>query len=378
MGNVAVSSARVRSLLSNRHRTFADLASVHTDRDLTALEHDNMLLALDELEALARYFKKTWPYLLIDDPEPPFAVERDHRRRVGPVEELSDDLLEALRASDEQLTIIIDLVPDELMWLVEHDLRLPASGDAFSASGRARAEAAGAALRTFLGVTADDQVRPHDEYAALRTWIDALDHRGIYVAQRKINDASVRAFSLYREGHALAVIDTGDSGWARCFSLVHEVVHLQMRSAGICDLDEHSSIERWCNAVAAAALMPRDVLARADLAPLHGHRDIADNALRSAAKLIGVSQFALLLRLRDLGEMTIEEFEGFEERWSQRRGAERDSGGGDYYLNKVVRVGRRFTRQVLGAYDDAVLTATEAASALDVREHQLSGLRRWL
>lgn len=377
MGHVMVSSARVLSLLRNRHRSFEHLAAnTGAGIDLSELQHRDLLLPLEDVEALARYFKRTWAYMLIDEPEPAPALGRDHRRKRATADGLSEDLLEALAASEEQLQVVADVFPDAVMHVCPYDFRMP--DDLLSPSDGVRAQQAGDALRAFLGVEAADQLRPRDEYVALRTWIDALDHRGIYVGQRKINDTSVRAFSLYRDGHALAVVDTGDSGSARVFSLLHEVVHLQMRSAGICDLDERSRIERWCNAIAAATLMPLEVLAHVPVAALRGSPDSADSALRDAAKLVGVSQLALLIRLRDTRLLSPEEFADLERRWSLRRGAERSSQGGDFYLNQVVHVGRRFTRQVLGAYDESVLTAREAGSALEVRQHQLGGLRKWL
>ncbi|WP_082659292.1 ImmA/IrrE family metallo-endopeptidase [Cellulomonas sp. B6] len=40
------------------------------------------------------------------------------------------------------------------------------------------------------------------------------------------------------------------------FSLVHEYVHVLMHATRVCDLDDHASVERFCNAVAAATLLP--------------------------------------------------------------------------------------------------------------------------
>lgn len=368
MAQVLVSSARFISLLRNRHRTVDEIAaSLTTACDLHALSKSDQPVELDDLEVIAKFFSRPWPYLLIDEPEAPPAVGRDHRRRPGDVASLSDELLEALRLSDEQLITIIDLFPDELMQDIDADI------------GSGSAEAAGNALRNFLGVTIEQQLSARDEFRALRIWIDALDARGVYVAQRKLNDASVRAFSLFRDGHALAVLDTGDSGWARSFSLLHELIHLQMRSAGICDLDERSSIERWCNAVAAATLMPPALLQRPNMNLLRGSPEIADDALRATAREVGVSQLALLIRCRDLELVNLEQYEGLLERWSQRRAnTGSTSRGGDYYVNAVNRVGRRYARHVLRALGEDVITHQDAAAALDVREHQLGRLARQL
>jgi Zn-dependent peptidase ImmA (M78 family) len=368
MAHVPVSSARFVSLLSNRNRSVDDIvAAVTCSCDLRILAEQDVEVELADLEVIARFFSRPWPYLLIDDPEPAPGIGRDHRRRRGDIHSLSEELLEALRASDEQLDTIIDLFPDETMDSVDVDI----------SSGTV--EDAGAALRAFLDVPINQQMSPHDEFAALRTWIDALDACGIYTAQRKLNDSSVRAFSLLREGHALAVLDTGDSGWARSFSLLHELVHLQMRAAGICDLDERSSTERWCNAVAAAALMPPALLRQADTAALRQAPEVADDALRNLARQFGVSQRALLIRCRDLTLVEGEEYDGLVARWELRRAiAPPRSRGGNYYLNAVNRVGRRYTRHVLRSLNEAQISGHDAAAALGVTPPQIAGLVKYL
>ncbi len=47
---------------------------------------------------------------------------RDLLDTTGPIAEFSDDFLEALRACDEQLGLIIDLFPDDLMEQLDTDL----------------------------------------------------------------------------------------------------------------------------------------------------------------------------------------------------------------------------------------------------------------
>lgn len=51
---------------------------------------------------------------------------------------------------------------------------------------------------------------------------------------------------------------------------------------------------------------------------------------------------------------------------------------GDFYINAVNRVGRRYARHVLGALGEEVITRQDAAAALDVREHHLSRLAQQL
>ncbi len=83
---------------------------------------------------------------------------------------------------------------------------------------------------------------------------------GVYVAQRRLRDDTIRAFSKVVGERAVIVVNTGDTAYARIFSALHEYCHLTLRTAGICDLDDHSAVERYCNAVAAGVLLPGELL----------------------------------------------------------------------------------------------------------------------
>jgi Zn-dependent peptidase ImmA (M78 family) len=362
-------------MLDNTHRSIDELADA-----VPVLEPQlrdglaELIVDLEVLEKAARYFKRPWSYLLIDIPEVLPAIGRDHRRRHGPATELSTHLLEALRASEEQLETVVDLFPDDVLLPTGLDMSLPSPelvGD--------RAESVGSSVRAWLAVSTISQLNLHDDFEGLRLWIEAAGARGVYVAQRKLDDTSVRAFSLMRDEHALAVLDTGESGQARTFSLLHELMHLLMRGAGLCDMDESTAIERWCNAVAASTLLPASLITSADLGPLRSDdRERADEGLRALATGLGVSQQALLIRCRQLGALTDDEYFALDARRRARRASARAQGGGNYYLNAVNLVGRRYTRRVLGALDDAQISSAEASSALGVGEYRLGGLRKWL
>jgi Zn-dependent peptidase ImmA (M78 family) len=156
-------------------------------------------------------------------------------------------------------------------------------------------------IRASLAVSEDVQLGAKDEFAALRMWVTAAIHgQGVYVAQRGLKDPTVRAFSKVREDQAVIVVSTKDEPYPRIFSAIHEYRHVTLHSTGVCDLLDHSKIERYCNEVAAGVLLPSALLDRALAQGMFsGSDDAADVALKTLAGQLHVSQHALLIALRD-------------------------------------------------------------------------------
>jgi Zn-dependent peptidase ImmA (M78 family) len=227
-----------------------------------------------------------------------------------------------------------------------------------------------ARVRGFLGVAAESQLSARDDFAALRLWVDALHAKSVYVLQRRLDDPSVRAFSMVKDGHALIVISTKDTAYARAFSAVHEYAHIMLRTAGVCDLDDHSTVERFCNQIAAGVLLPTALLdvARAEFGSFTGDAAADDERLIRMSRRLRVSQAALLIRLRDLARLDQRAYDALEARRSARRSPP-GKRGGTYYGPAINRVSRRFARNVVGAWDEGELDRQEASTLLGIGEH---------
>lgn len=363
MSLVRVSAVRIDSILRNRRIAPGDLDARlgHNLRvaDLVAEDQD---IELADLEALASLLKRPWPYLVIDDPEPPPSTGQDHRTVANQAAGITPELVSELEAAAEMLEAAVELFPDDVVQLpaLRIDVAVPV-------------ETAGERVRTALRVTVDEQRAAKDEYTALRLWVEALHRQCIYVAQRRLEDPTVRAFSLRRDQHCMVVVDTQDTPYARLFSIVHEYVHIVMRATGLCDLDDQATIERFCNAVAGAALLPPELLADARTHPW-GRDDTEDDAtLRLLSRHVHVSQAALLIRMRDLGYITQIRFDVLDGRRQARRPDTRE--GGSYYPSQINKVGRRFAGEVLTSLDSGRLARQDAAALLGIAEHNVARYR---
>ena len=353
-------------MLRNRNLSPDDLADrMDHVLDVNSLMARDVDVEFEELQALGAAFGRPWAYLLIDEPESPPRAGEDHRTVANQRRGLSAELVPEIGAADQMLEDAIELFPDLVATIPRIRLGTGIEPDV-----------AGQSMRAGLGVAVEQQLAASDGYAALRIWVAALHRQGIFVSQRRLRDSTVRAFSMQRAGRAIVVVDTGDTAYARIFSLLHEYAHLAMRSAGVCDLNEHTAIERYCNAVAAAALLPKDLLFHEAAWPWGNDDDEDDAHLRQLSRRLSVSQAAVLIRLRDLGTLRQDLYEMIELRRQARRGSA--AKGGTYYPTEINKVGRLFAHRVFDAYDAGVVDRQDVAALIGVGEHNVAKYRATL
>ena len=359
MASVLVSAARFRSMVVNRRWDVEKLArELDTQADLVALTRADAELTMRDLELLAKRFKRPWPYLLIDEEERFPSLGQDHRTFFNQATNAPPELLAELEGALQTLSAAIELFPEER---VETPLEQLSAG--------LSAERLGEIVRSFLHISDDEQRQQPDDYASLRMWVAALESRGVYVSQRHLGDPAIRAFSKLEENQAIVVVDTTDTPYARCFSLLHEYAHILLRSTGICDFDQQVEIERFCNQVSASALLPINLLSRELGVWFPGQDDDADDfKLRQLSERLRVSQAALLIRLQQAGWISEAAYNSMEQRRRGRRPQERDRGG-TYYPPVINRAGRKFSRNVFRAMDEGVLNRADVAMLLGINEH---------
>ncbi|HEY4239263.1 MAG TPA: XRE family transcriptional regulator [Kofleriaceae bacterium] len=323
------------------------------------------LTAFRELATVLR--RPTATFLL---PEPPRRKSADIQFRQSPGAG-SRSLL-----PDERLAIReVGRLQAGAAWLVDElgtdTPELPKLGTAL------KPEVAGRRLRALFGTTIESQLSWKNSSVALKEWRAAIEAAGVLVFLLPLGEHGCRGFSLWNERAPAIVANTHWNPAARIYTLFHEVAHLLTRTNSVCadetrssSADAASDLERWCEQVAAAALMPASDIrtrvqgaARADL-----------GLVKRIATEFCVSLRAAALRLIDLGFATWALFRAL----PVSSDAKRDGGGGGGGRTRAkVRVdeyGPRTIRTFLRGVQREVIGVSDAMRYLDISDQDFSAL----
>jgi Zn-dependent peptidase ImmA (M78 family) len=202
----------------------------------------------------------------------------------------------------------------------------------------------------------------------------------------------MRGFAIAKPELPVIVVNGRDySQGGKAFTLLHELAHVALGESAISngaseDLGsqpDNQRIERFCDAVAAAALMPQSlVLGFPEVTPT-GAREWSDDTLRTIARAIGVSREALLLRFVSLGRATWDFYRDQRVRFHEEYRLEADAKKEDKRPVQIKRStmlmswnGREFTRLVLRSYYDQRITLNDVSSYLGAKVKHIPALER--
>lgn len=288
-------------------------------------------------------------------PEPPqdFDAMRDFRRHVGAgarewSPELHGEYRRALAQREAALELAeIDEAPPLVTWRLE-----PVTGD--------DEEIAAAARSLLLAQSPLPLPKPSGtRFQHLNMWTAALEEAGILVMATsggRVATSEMRAFSLYYDQLPVIMVNGSDAASARLLSLLHEYAHLILHTGGLCDtitdtraLDPDRQLEARCNAIAAAVLMPPDLVqARPDVAGCRaGSVDWSYSSLSGAAAAFGVSAETFARRLLTLNRITRDFYRQLRDEFLAAYSQDEErtaSGGGNWYRTTARDLGKGFVR----------------------------------
>lgn len=210
----------------------------------------------------------------------------------------------------------------------------------------------------------------------LRGLSSLIEGRGLLVVQTSgIKVSEMRGFSIGLHPLPAIAVNGADSQTARRFTLLHELVHVLLRRSALCDLRgmavdplaESRDVERYCNLVAAAALMPSaEVLQHQSVAKATSETQWDFQGLRPVARDFNVSVEAMLLRLMALQRARKSNYSVLKPVFDSL-GSDRSGGMLTYYKGKIRNLGRRYISTVLAAHDRGEITDTALSRYLDIK-----------
>lgn len=335
---------------------------------------------LHQLRKLAAKYQ--FPLAVFYLPEPPtdFAPLRDFRRLPEePEKTLSPQLAYHIRTAYERRELGLELFQD-----------LDSSPQLFPLKFTLNdnPEAVGQAIRVFLDVDEESQRAWAKQNWAFDFWRRRLEERDILVfvvsgPHRGVELTEMRGFAIAAPQLPVIVINGKDySQGGKVFTLLHELCHILLGESAISNgasedpglASAERKIERFCNLVAAATLMPRDLLMSFEEVAASGRREWKDNELHAIARQIGASRDALLLRFVTVGRASWDFYLAQRRRFLdeyRQRAEERSKDKGSVPIKRSIMLmswnGRGFTRLVLRSYYNKRITLNDVSSYLGAK-----------
>ena len=327
------------------------------ESELVAIERPGRRGAKQSLlRKMSRTYKLPYGSLFMPEPlpAPPPPQHRTFRGRVPQLTEMTllawADVNDAVDAFAELRAVDPSLVPRHSLPKITRTQNI---------------EAIASVERVRLGVTLAEQ-QVWTEAQVRDAWRTAIEGTGAFVYFIQMPRKDCMGFSVLdkRDIPAMAVNDSPELlEQQKIFTMLHEYCHLLLREPGISDHSQGNIIERFCNQLAAAILVPREAL-RAILPGGGPFRDWTTKELKRVANRFTVSMEVIALRIEDLGMAR----PGFHERkvkeWNalkllQKR-ISKDHPHVTWPERAARRLGRKHTATVFGALERGAINYVEA------------------
>ena len=239
-------------------------------------------------------------------------------------------------------------------------------------------------VRASLGLSQYDQPVFRNEYHALHFWLEVIQARAVLVFQTsRVELNEMRGFSISERLYPAIMLNAKDAPRGRIFTLLHEYVHLFLHKGGLCDLAEaerHESDEQtteaYCNRVAGAVLLPRQMLLADDLVKDRRRPGAWDDAELTALSVkYQISREVVLRRLVITGKSTPDLYAAKRQQWMKEYPRQKSRTGFITRAQESVRNnGVRFVRLVLRAYNDETISAGDVSEFLGIRLKHLQSV----
>lgn len=323
-----------------------------------------------KLRDLANLYKRPLAVFFLRQPPKTDRLPEDYRLRTvsGQPALPTRELLVAVRqakAWQRTVAALADGSPD-----VIPELKVP--------SGRLTDQPAelGKECRQMLDVSDRAQLNWSTFDHALNTWRNRVEKLGVIVfAMPRLDRETCRGFSLFPPKGPPVITLASESPQARTFTLMHELGHLVLGQAAICNQfggsSQHGRVEAFCNRLAASALMPNRLVTRSAKSVNPDDRTWTLALASDLAYDLKVSLPAACLRLSDLDLAPLSLFDAAMQRPApEQTGSESKSSGGganSWPGSRIAERGATFSHAVSSAWQQKLIATGDAAKLMNMK-----------
>ena len=237
-------------------------------------------------------------------------------------------------------------------------------------------------IRQTLGInTKDASDKP------LKYWIQKAESKRIFVSltsnyhtRLKLDSDDFKGFVIADKYAPFIFLNSDDWDHGQLVTLVHELAHVWINVSGISNETEISMsdpekthvVEKFCREVAIHTLLPKEEVEKF----VSEKNGLTFKTISRAAKKLGVSKQALLIRSNKLGIIQSDSFNSLrkeaDQSWkdflfkeSQKK---KSSGGPNYYIMQLRRSSKAFSNIVMDIYKSGKVNGPDASRLLSVKE----------
>jgi Zn-dependent peptidase ImmA (M78 family) len=233
-------------------------------------------------------------------------------------------------------------------------------------------------VRSYVGVSLEQQTAWRGAEEALKEWRQALYRVGIFVFKDAFREESFSGFSLYDETFPIIYVNNSAAKTRQIFTLFHELAHLLFHTSGIDPLNDQyvhrlpeqaRQIEVLCNRFAAQFLLPEKAF-EAAFVGLHATERTAE----ILADRFHVSREFIFRKFLDRGLISQDDYSHAARRWAEQR---QEGSGGNPYWSKLSYLGRDYVALAFSQYHQNRIDETQLSEYLDVKPKNVGTLEEY-
>ena len=232
-------------------------------------------------------------------------------------------------------------------------------------------------LRTYLGITLEEQFSWKDSREAFKNWRDILYSFGIFIFKEPFEQGDISGFCLLDEEFPVIYVNNSQSDNRKIFTLFHELGHLITGVSGI-DIKNDDFIEvltktDWrieylCNQLTGSVLVPDIDFDKR----FNQQHEVDETFITKLARLYSVSKEVILRKIRDRNRIDENTFNEYLKKWNKqaldyKKKRAETSGGPSYYIKKASYLGEQYIDLVFTRYYREQINIAEAADYLGIK-----------